>query len=83
LSLFRDRGRLPVYEEETFARDDWLAVLFGQGVLPRRVDPLAEALPEAEVAQAMAGLRNAIDAALSQFPTHADYLAAQTRQIAR
>ncbi|HEX7851174.1 MAG TPA: tryptophan 7-halogenase [Sphingomonas sp.] len=83
LSLFRDRGRLPVYEEETFARDDWLAVLFGQGVLPRRVDPLAEALPETEVAQAMAGLRGAIDAALPQFPTHADYLAAQTRQIAR
>lgn len=83
LSLFRERGRLPVYEEETFARDSWLAVLFGQGVLPRRVDPLAEAVPAAEVAQTMAGLRGAIDAALPQFPTHADYLAAQTRQIAR
>lgn len=83
LRLFRERGRLPVYAEETFARDSWLAVLFGQGVLPRRIDPLAEALPEKEVAQAMAGLRDAIDAALPQFPTHADYLAAQTRQSAR
>ncbi|TPG42515.1 tryptophan 7-halogenase [Sphingomonas koreensis] len=83
LALFRDRGRLPVYEEETFARDSWLAVLFGQGVIPRRIDPLAEAVPVADVAQAMAGFRNAIDAALPQFPTHADYLAAQIRQIAR
>lgn len=83
LELFRERGRLPVYEEETFARDSWLAVLFGQGVLPRRADPLAKALPAAEIAQAMAGLRRTIDAAIPQFPTHAAYLAAQTRQIAR
>lgn len=83
LALFRERGRLPVYEEETFARDSWLAVLFGQGVLPRRIDPLTEALPVAEVAQVMARLRGTIEAALPQFPTYADYLAAQTRQIAR
>jgi tryptophan halogenase len=83
LDLFRERGRLPVYEEETFARDSWLAVLFGQGVLPRRIDPLAEAIPAADVAAAMAWLRGAIDAALPGFPTHAAYLAAQTRQVAR
>ena len=34
LSLFRERGRLPIYEEETFSRDSWLAVLLGQGVIP-------------------------------------------------
>ena len=83
LTLFRDRGRLPVYEEETFARDSWLAVLFGQDVLPRRVDPLTAAVPAADVARAVAAMRAAIDAALPQFPTHADYLAAQNRQIAR
>lgn len=83
LDLFRERGRLPVYEEETFARDNWLAVLFGQGVLPRRIDPLAEAMSAGDVARAMSDWRLKIDAALPHIPTHAAYLAAQLRQIAR
>lgn len=83
LGLFRERGRLPIHEEETFARDSWLAVLFGQGVLPMRIDPLVAALPAAEVAQAMAGLRGAIAAALPKFPTQAAYRAAQMRPVAR
>jgi len=44
LSLFAERGRLPYYEEETFARDSWLAVLLGQGFLPRRIDPLVDSV---------------------------------------
>lgn len=51
LTLFRDRGRLPFYEEESFARDSWLAVLIGQGVLPRRIDPLIDTVPAAQSAQ--------------------------------
>ena len=31
LALFAERGRLPYYEEETFARESWAAVLLGQG----------------------------------------------------
>ena len=44
LALFEERGRLPYYEEETFSRDSWAAVLIGQGVIPRRTDPLADSL---------------------------------------
>ncbi|WP_332805077.1 tryptophan 7-halogenase [Sphingomonas sp. RT2P30] len=82
LGLFRERGRLPVYEEETFSRDSWLAVLFGQGELPVRIDPLVEVMPVAQVAQAMADMRGAIDSALSDFPTYAAYRAAQSRYVA-
>lgn len=83
LSLFRERGRLPVHEEETFGRDSWLAVLFGQGVIPRRVDPLTASIPADDAERALAGLRGAIDRALPQFPTQAAYLAAQMRQTMR
>lgn len=54
LALFRARGRLPVYPEETFARDSWLAVLLGQGELPARIDPLAMTLPLSALAPAVA-----------------------------
>lgn len=83
LLQFRERGRLPVYEEETFARDDWLAVLIGQGVVPRRVDPLIDVVPPAQSDQAMASFRDALSQAVARAPTHLAFLRALSRQIAR
>jgi tryptophan halogenase len=57
LSLFAQRGRLPYYEEETFARDSWLAVLLGQGFLPRRIDPLADSITPEQVEGALSSRR--------------------------
>jgi len=45
LALFRERGRLPTRDEDGFARDEWIATLIGQGVLPRRTDALADEIP--------------------------------------
>jgi tryptophan halogenase len=81
LAQFAERGRLPFYEEETFARDSWAAVLLGQGFLPRRLDPLVDAVPAADARAAMAALTARIAAALPHMPTHADYRAAQTRHL--
>lgn len=81
LRLFRERGRLPFYEEETFDRDSWLAVLFGQGVRPRRIDPLAEAVPSAEAARAMDSYRARIAQAIAPLPTPAAFRAAQLRHL--
>lgn len=44
LAFFAERGRLPYYEEETFSRDSWVAVLLGQGFEPRQTDPLADTM---------------------------------------
>lgn len=52
LRLFRERGRLPVRDNDTFSRDSWLSVLIGQGVMPRRCDILAEVI-ELDAARAM------------------------------
>lgn len=56
LSLFSERGRLPYYEEETFSRDSWLAVLLGQGFEPREIDPLADIVSPAQAARAFASM---------------------------
>ncbi len=83
LTQFAERGRLPFYEEETFARDSWLAVLIGQGFLPRRLDPLVDTVPAVQARAAMDGLIAGIAAALPHIPSHAAYRAAQTRQLTR
>ncbi|NWP75109.1 tryptophan 7-halogenase, partial [Escherichia coli] len=46
LALFRNRGRLFRYEDELFAESSWIAVLLGQGVMPRGWDPLADGLDD-------------------------------------
>jgi tryptophan halogenase len=80
LSLFRERGRLPFYEEETFTRDSWLAVLIGQGVIPRRTDPLIDSVSPALVEQAMSQMRETIAAIVPSLPTQSDFLRHLTRQ---
>lgn len=78
LSLWRERGRLPLYEEETFSRHSWVAVLLGQGVLPRRVDPLIDVFPPDQSDRAMAQIRENIAAMVPTLPTQAAYM----RQLA-
>jgi tryptophan halogenase len=74
LRQFRERGRLPFYEEETFSRDSWLAVLLGQSVIPNRVDPLTDALPPGEAEGAMEQLRENIGRFVDRLPNYPDYL---------
>lgn len=83
LTQFRERGRLPFYEEETFGRDSWLAVLLGQGVIPRRADPLIDAVPPVQSDDAMASFRDALAQAVVRAPTHGAFLQALRKQIVR
>jgi hypothetical protein len=51
--------------------------------MPRRTDPLADAVPAAEARRAMEQLRRAIDAALPKLPGQGAYLNHLARQSAR
>jgi tryptophan halogenase len=75
LGLFRERGRLPFHEEETFTRDSWLTLLLGQGELPRRADPLTETIPAEAVDAGMKRMAAALASIAQTLPTHSAYLA--------
>ena len=83
LAQFAERGRLPFYEEETFTRDSWAAILLGEGFMPRRVDPLVHFTPPDEARRAMSRMTDAIAAAIPHVPAHAQWRAAQMRRLAR
>lgn len=74
LTQFRERGRLPFYEEETFSRDGWLAVLLGQGVVPRRLDPLLDTVPAEQSERAMAQMLDGIAELAGSIPPHSHFL---------
>jgi len=74
LGLFCERGRLPQYEEETFTKHSWLAVLLGQGMLPRRVDPVIDLFPPDQSERVMLQLRDHLAAMAPTLPTNGAYL---------
>ena len=75
LDLFRAGGRFFRYEDELFAESSWLAVLIGQNIVPDTHDPLADALPEADLERLLNQARDAVSAAAESLPEHSEFLA--------
>ncbi len=74
IDLFAAKGRLTMRPEHLFTTQSWLAVLLGQGPLPRDDDPLLKPMPEDEVVAQMVQTRRRLDQAVAAMPSHEDFL---------
>jgi tryptophan halogenase len=74
IELFREHGRVFRYNEELFDIPSWVAVMLGQDLIPRDCDPLARAMPEAEVLRAMAELRRSYETRAERLPLASEYI---------
>ena len=83
LALFAERGRLPYYEEETFSRDSWVAVLLGHGFEPRGTDPLADLLSLDEVNRELKRHRDFIRDFAQAQPMYRDYMSSLSGRAPR
>jgi tryptophan 7-halogenase len=79
MEVFLSSGRLVVESDELFKEASWLAVLMGQGIIPRRYDPLADAFEPTTMQQFMGNIRGAIRQAVDRMPPHKDYIARNCR----
>lgn len=75
LELFRSRSALPNYEYGLFSRDSWLAVLYGQGIVPNGYDRLADALPLDALERRLADFHARIRAGVANMRPHGEYVA--------
>lgn len=48
LDIFAARGRIPLYDDETFQEDGWECLFMGHGLTPENYDPRVDAIPEQE-----------------------------------
>jgi tryptophan halogenase len=48
LDIFTARGRVPLYDDETFQEQDWESLFIGHGLMPQSYDPRVDAIPEQE-----------------------------------
>jgi tryptophan halogenase len=75
MKLFRDRGHVVKYKDGMFLDRSWQAVYLGQGVVPRRSDPLIEALDTDEIRRYVRTTKEAVRRAAEAMPMHDAWLA--------
>src|SRR3984957_10291949 len=75
LQLFRARATLPNHRYGVFARDSWLSVLVGQGIVPTGYDRLADAFALPTVVDRMTELRSRIQTNVDAMSSHGAFIA--------
>ena len=76
VEAFRATGFLHREHEELFTEAGWLQVLIGQGVLPSGYNPIADAMPEADLVSMLDGMAQTHRRLAGAMPDHAQFLRA-------
>lgn len=79
IGVFRARGELAHYEDESFSIDDWRQLLLGHGVLPESWDPAADRTDPAHLKDELRRLLGFIRRKVETQRTHASWLAESPR----
>ena len=74
IDLFAGRGRLFQSDYDLFAEPSWIAVLIGQGIVPRQYDALVDALPEDALVQRLKRMSALIGQTAQAMPDHQAFI---------
>ncbi|WP_116090488.1 tryptophan halogenase family protein [Sphingomonas crusticola] len=75
IALFEASAAAPDYKYGLFSRDSWLAVLAGQGMMPRGYNCLADRLPLNELGSKLRDLRRRVRINADAMTGHSDFIA--------
>jgi tryptophan halogenase len=75
IELFRSRGHIPAYSEESYREPSWVAIFVGQDLLPRRWDPVIDTIDVDRLSKGLAHRRAQIRRIAETLPTHAEFIA--------
>jgi tryptophan halogenase len=70
LELFRSHGRILREDTELFPVLSWLSVMVGQNIIPRRYDPLVDALDSQKIQSRLEALRSSVKDSVEAMPSH-------------
>ncbi|MGB7408900.1 MAG: tryptophan halogenase family protein [Pontixanthobacter sp.] len=79
IECFRANGYIHREHEELFTEPGWLQVMLGQGIEPRGWNPIAGAMPAADLARMMRNIAERNAAIVAQMPGHLEFLRATIR----
>ena len=76
LDLFKSHGRIVGQGDELFPQDSWLQVMFGQGLVPKRYNPVVNQRSPQDIAEFMNNTANVIHKCVGAMPTHLEHIRA-------
>jgi tryptophan halogenase len=74
IEIFSNTGRAFRENEELFTSTNWFAILMGQGLKPRRYDPVADLLSFDETRKRLDDIRNAVINSANYMPSHDNFI---------
>ncbi|GAW95429.1 MULTISPECIES: tryptophan halogenase family protein [Colwellia] len=74
LALFKETGRIFTSEGELFRVDSWAQVMLGQGVYPEQYHQIAAIMKPHELDKFLSDIRQTIDKAVANLPSHQSFL---------
>jgi tryptophan halogenase len=74
MELFRQRGVVAQYREGMFLDASWLAVFFGQGMVPRHYDPSSDRVADVALNRHLAGINGEYSQAVDTMPAQESFL---------
>ncbi len=80
LDLFAANGRIIRERDELFTETSWLAVMHGQGLVPKGHHPVVTGLGDAEVSARIKDMHSVIRNAADVMPRHDEFLADPARK---
>lgn len=82
LALFEEEALFVEQPHDLFKEASWIAVLLGQGLMPRRHHPVADRAPASALETQLAQMRAGVAARAARLPDHETYLARCTARAA-
>ena len=74
IELFREAGRVFRYEDELFSKPSWVAVLLGQNITPKSIDPIVTTVDRTRIGQSLQSMKSAMGGAVTKMRTHREFL---------
>lgn len=73
MEVYSSRGKVVLQDHEVFDEQQWIMLMDEQGVIPRRYDAMADAIPMEKVGQHLGRIRKALIGAVREVPPAALY----------
>ena len=79
IELFRESGRVAIFDAESFAEPSWVSLFLGLGLRPASLDPFIDHIAPEALLQHFVRLRQAIHQTVAGVPDHGDYISRHVR----
>lgn len=74
IDVFRSCGRVALLSEESFLEPSWVSIFIGQGILPRRYDPIVDGIDVEKLRRGMQQRRERIRKIAEAMPTLREFV---------